>query len=35
LLNADTTAFGRQIDEMVYKLNELTEDEIAIIEGTT
>jgi low affinity Fe/Cu permease len=35
LLNADTTALERQIDEMVYKLNELTEDEIAIIEGTT
>ncbi|MBI5682851.1 MAG: hypothetical protein HZC45_06780 [Deltaproteobacteria bacterium] len=31
--NADTSAFERQIDEMVYKLYGLTDDEIAIVEG--
>jgi hypothetical protein len=30
---ADTSALERQIDEMVYKLYGLTEDEIAIVEG--
>ena len=30
---ADTSALERQIDEMVYKLYDLTEEEIAIIEG--
>jgi hypothetical protein len=35
LPNADTSALERQIDEMVYKLYDLTEDEIAIIEGTS
>ena len=30
---ADTTLLERQIDEMVYKLYELTEEEIGIIEG--
>ncbi len=30
---ADTSELERQIDEMVYKLYELTEDEIKIIEG--
>jgi adenine-specific DNA-methyltransferase len=31
---ADTSQFEKQIDEMVYKLYELTDDEIAIIEGS-
>jgi hypothetical protein len=31
--NADTSALERQIDEMVYKLYGLTEEEIAIVEG--
>ncbi len=31
--DADTSAFERQIDEMVYKLYGLTDDEIAIVEG--
>jgi hypothetical protein len=31
--SADTSALERQIDEMVYKLYGLTEDEIAIVEG--
>jgi hypothetical protein len=31
--NADTSAHERQIDERVYKLYGLTEDEIAIVEG--
>lgn len=31
--NADTSALERQIDEMVYELYGLTEDEIAIVEG--
>ena len=30
---ADTSALEKQIDEMVYKLYELTEEEIKIIEG--
>jgi hypothetical protein len=30
---ADTSALEREIDEMVYKLYGLTEDEIAIVEG--
>ncbi|MBI5327660.1 MAG: hypothetical protein HZB80_05145 [Deltaproteobacteria bacterium] len=33
LPNADTSAFERQIDEMVYKLYDLTPEEIAIVEG--
>ncbi len=32
-LNADTSALERQIDEMVYKLYGLTEEEIEIVEG--
>lgn len=31
--DADTTKIEKQIDEMVYKLYELTEEEISIIEG--
>jgi len=31
--NADTSALEKQIDEMVYKLYGLTEDEIKIIEN--
>ncbi len=31
--DADTSALEKQIDEMVYKLYGLTDDEIAIIEG--
>ena len=31
--NADTTALEKQIDEMVYKLYELTPEEIAIVKG--
>ena len=30
---ADTSKLEKQLDEMVYKLYELTEEEIAIIEG--
>lgn len=30
---ADTSALEKQIDEMVYKLYELTDEEIAVIEG--
>jgi type II restriction/modification system DNA methylase subunit YeeA len=30
---ANTSALERQIDEMVYKLYGLTDDEIAIVEG--
>ncbi len=30
---ADTSQLENQIDELVYKLYELTDDEIAIIEG--
>ncbi|MDP3259099.1 MAG: hypothetical protein Q8M34_00740 [Thermodesulfovibrionales bacterium] len=33
LSNADTSALERQIDEMVYKLYDLTPEEIAIVEG--
>ena len=33
LPNTDTSAFERQIDEMVYALYGLTEEEIAIVEG--
>jgi len=33
LLNADTSALERQIDEMVYELYGLTPEEIAIVEG--
>jgi hypothetical protein len=33
LLNADTSALERQIDEMVYKLYDLTPEEIEIVEG--
>ena len=32
-LKADTSVLEKQLDEMVYKLYELTDDEIAIIEG--
>jgi len=32
---ADTTALEREIDEIVYRLYGLTEEEIAIVEGTT
>ncbi len=31
--NADTSALEKQIDEMVYKLYGLTEEEIEIVEG--
>jgi len=31
--NADTSALERQIDEMVYELYGLTEEEIKIVEG--
>jgi len=34
LKDADTSALERQIDEMVYKLYNLTPEEIAIVEGT-
>jgi hypothetical protein len=30
---ADTTAWEREIDRLVYELYGLTEDEIAIVEG--
>jgi hypothetical protein len=30
---ADTSALEKQIDEMVYKLYDLTPEEIAIVEG--
>ena len=30
---ADTTALEREIDQLVYKLYELTPEEIAIVEG--
>ena len=33
LLVTDTSALERQIDEMVYKLYDLTQEEIAIVEG--
>jgi len=33
LKDADTSALEREIDEMVYKLYGLTEDEIKIVEG--
>jgi len=33
--NADTTQWEREIDELVYKLYDLTEDEIKIIEEQT
>ena len=33
VLNADTSALERQIDQMVYKLYDLTPEEIAIVEG--
>jgi len=33
LLNADTSAIERKIDEMVYELYGLTPEEIAIVEG--
>jgi hypothetical protein len=33
LPSADTSALERQIDEMVYKLYGLTDEEIAIVEG--
>jgi len=32
--NTDTTDLENQIDEMVYKLYDLTNEEIAIIEGS-
>ncbi len=32
--DADTSALERQIDEMVYELYGLTDDEIKIVEGT-
>lgn len=31
--NADTSALEKQIDQMVYELYGLTDDEIAIVEG--
>ena len=31
--DADTSQLEKQLDEMVYKLYELTEDEIKIVEG--
>ena len=31
--DADTSKLEKQLDEMVYKLYELTEDEIKIVEG--
>ena len=31
--DADTSALEKQIDEMVYKLYDLTPEEIAIVEG--
>ena len=31
--NADTTETERQIDRLVYQLYEMTEEEIAIVEG--
>jgi len=31
--DADTSALERQIDQMVYKLYDLTPEEIAIVEG--
>jgi hypothetical protein len=31
---ADTTAWEREIDRLVYELYGLTEEEIAIVEGT-
>jgi hypothetical protein len=31
---ADTTAWEREIDQLVYQLYELTPEEIAIVEGT-
>ena len=31
--DADTSALGRQIDQTVYKLYDLTPEEIAIVEG--
>ena len=31
--NADISALERQIDEMVYKLYDRTQEEIAIVEG--
>jgi len=33
LRDADTSALERQIDEMVYELYGLTDEEIAIVEG--
>ena len=33
--SADTTALEREIDQLVYKLYGLTEEEIAIVEGAT
>jgi len=32
--NADTSKLEKQIDELVYKLYDLTDEEIAIIENT-
>lgn len=32
---ADTSILERNLDEMVYKLYDLTEEEIAIVEGNT
>ena len=31
--NANTSAMESQIDQMIYKLYDLTSDEIAIVEG--
>ena len=33
LFDADTAALERQIDQMVYKLYNLTPEEVAIVEG--
>ena len=32
--NADTSALENEIDKLVYELYNLTEDEIAIVEGS-
>jgi adenine-specific DNA-methyltransferase len=33
MTNANTSALEREIDQLVYKLYGLTEEEIAIVEG--
>lgn len=33
--SADTNEWGKQINQLVYKLYELTEEEIRIIEGVS